>query len=290
MNNRPSLSPNGVLFPDTTLNPAGLQGLLKHFDRVTLCRPWFMGPVDMDDASASMLHVCRPPEELKPKQDLNRVVAQYQDWMRQHQGNGRGVFMETNHTGTATWEIRQALREMTRTGDPPNQVNPSLKWHLILHLAAAFEQSRSEADALLRRLQIQGSPVHTALEDPEDLPGPLADVSLSDPSIGVSDAHTHQVLEAWLGLFGAQIPVQDPLVTPHRHVFEYAATLFEAGRTPLDKINPKRDPLLQEGRQIQRLPVLTETDPVRANPVAQGLSGRTLILIPRLSNNVLRSH
>ncbi len=271
-----------VLFPNTTIDAAGIRDLLDHFSQVTLCRPWFMGEVDVDGVASSSLRIRHPPEELKPEQDPKRLVSEYQTWMNQHQGKGHAAFVETNHTEPPTWEIRQALRRMSDRGESQAVENPALKWHLVLHLAAIFEQSRSEADALLRRLKAQGSPLETALEDPADLPGPLSDVSLTDPPLLANDHHMRQIFEAWLGLFGKQIPVREALVTGHPHIFEYASTVFDRATTtaPLNKTesDPRMEDMQKAGLQFQNFPVLAERE-TGSDPVMAGLSGRTLILL-----------
>ena len=275
--------PTGVLFPDTTLDAAGMRGLLNHFERVILCRPWSMGPVELEGISPSCWDVCHPPEDLKPEQDVNRIISEYQTWMNQHQGKGHMAFLDTHPTEPATWEIRQALRERNPTDRTRVTENAAFTWHLILHLAALFEQSRSEADQMLRRLQTRGSPLEAALEDPGDLPGPLADVSLTDTPLWVNDRHMHRIFEAWLGLFGNQIPVHGNLVTLHPRVFEYASAILDRaedmGRPDDGKLGPRIEAIPKDSLPFLEFPVITEQDKPQVDPVLRGLSGRTLFLI-----------
>lgn len=271
-----------IIFPETTIDPASVQALLAHFGRVILCRPWYMGPFETGEGDDSSLEIIRPSEETKPEQDLKRVVAEYQTWMKQNPGRGYGISLNANHTEDASWDIRKAVRLM---GEPSHAKgeSPALKWHLILHLANSAEQNQSEADEMLRQMRASGSPLKEVIEAPGDLPDPLKDIPMSGTPLWVNDHQIRQVFEAWLGLFATQLPGDGALVTRHSQVFDYAVGVFEkAGQgEPLSGTVPRPAPtdLLEAGLTCQIFPVVRESDPQGRDPIVRGLSGKTLILI-----------
>jgi len=271
-----------ILFPETTIDPAGAQTLLTRFGRVVLCRPWDMDPIEMEKGGDASLEIIRPAKAMKPEQNLRRVVSEYQEWMRQNPGRGYRAFVDTGHTKDASWDIRQALRLMGGRPHPSGE-SAALKWHLILHLANAFEESQSEADALLRQMRASGSPLQEAVEDPGDPPGPLSDIPVADSPLWVNDHQIRQLVEAWLGLFAAEIPEDGALVTRHSQVFDYAAGVFEkvGQRDLVSKTDPTpaTTDLIETGLTCQTFPVVKESDPQGGDPVIRGLSGQTLILL-----------
>ena len=279
---RRSATPSVVLFPDISIDPAGIEALTACFGRLILCRPWFMDPLKGNEGNGSFLQVVHPPEALKPDQDVRKTVSDYLNWMNQNPGRGPAVSMDTDPAEKASWNIRQALRQ-AGAGDRPAAESPAFRWHLILHLADAFSQNQADVDTLLRQMKASGSPLQEAIEDPDDLPGPLTDVPLNGPHLQVGDHRMRQIFEAWLGLFGQKIPAGDPLVTRHIQVFEYATKVFEkrGGKEILNikEARIRTKAVREPGLPYQTFPIVNESHPQEQDPIIRGLSGKTLILV-----------
>ncbi|MDZ7698825.1 MAG: hypothetical protein U5R49_18505 [Deltaproteobacteria bacterium] len=275
-------TPSVVLFPDISIDPAGMQALLAHFGRVMLCRPWHMDPLEMGECDKSSLEIIHPPKAMKPEKDLRRVVSDYQAWMKQNPGRGYGASLNADHTEDASWDIRQALRHVEKD-DTPSKESLAFKWHLILHLADAFSQNQTDVDTLLRQMKASGSPLQEAIEDPVDLPGPLTDIPLNGTPLQVGDHRMRQIFEAWLGLFGQNLPKGDPLVTRHIQVFDYATKVFEK-RGEKEILNKKEErirtkTIREPDLPYQTFPIVNESHPQEQDPIIRGLSGKTLILV-----------
>jgi hypothetical protein len=273
-----------VLFPHTHVESRLLERLIDTFGSVTLCQPWFTEPtVLQNDFEKGTLKVCFPPEVLKPKEDFNRLLSEYQGWMMENQGKNRPATFSTGETGDATWTIRKAIRDAGKGADDPALKN-TLKWHLVLHLARNLEAERVSAQDLLQRAAKSKSPLTEALEKDEEIPDMFEDLPLSATYPYVTDRHQGLIFEAWFGLFSSLIESNSELLTLDRQVFTYALDLFDGCDVQLlGEISPS------EAKEIDA-PGFTsnrKTFPKLLNPsvstdsVLQTLSGKTLILVER---------
>jgi len=198
---------------------------------LTIFRPWFMDrpPSALEGDESGLVRVLRPPADLKPKGDIKALLSGYKDWMRASPdkstiaflkaGGGRGGPEDT------TWEIRGALRQRGDAGKRPEE-DPSLKWHLLLHLAQELEDGRRDADQVLGALREKGSPLRGAVEE-EDLKGLFTDLPEFDADLVLDDTLLGQVYEAWFSLFKGQLKGHDLLVTMDHRIMEHVSDLWE---------------------------------------------------------------
>jgi len=273
-----------VLFPHTHVESRLLEHLIDTFGSLTLCQPWFTEPTVLSDrVQKGGLKVSFPPEALKPKEDFNRLLSEYQGWMMENQGRNRPTTFTTGETGDATWTIRKAIRDAEKDADDPALQN-TLKWHLVLHLARNLEEERVSAQDLLQRAAKSKSPLAEAMEKDEEIPDMFEDLPLSATYPYVTDRHLGLIFDAWFGLFGSLIESDSELLTLDRQVFAYALDLFDSYDVQLlGEISPLEEKeVAAPGFSVNR-----KTFPRLLNPsastdsVLRALSGKTLILVER---------
>ena len=268
-----------MLFPHTQISGSDLTKITKRFGDLTICQPWYMeAPVtDKKQTDITGVHIQNPHTALKPRGDFNTLLSEYRSWVSQNRDKGYGNILGTTEEGKLTentpWEIRQLI---SRGGDDSDrQEDLAFKWHLILHLAREFEESRVEAEKLLDRLKDQKSPLEGALEEapPHRY---FEDTPLMETQLQVDAYRLKQIFEAWFGLFGddvsddTQLITLDPLVT--RHVSE----IFEPEE---NTIRPESHEIKETPIGILKLPRLSDREMKFKDPVLRGLSGKTIILV-----------
>jgi hypothetical protein len=165
---------------------------------------------------------------------------------------------------------------ISRGGDnSDHQEDLAFKWHLILHLAREFEESRVEAEKLLNRLKDQKSPLEGALEEapPHRY---FEDTPLMETQLHVDAYRLQQIFEAWFGLFGdyasddIQLITLDPLVTSH---------ISEIFDTEKNTIRPENQVIKEAPIGILTLPDLSDGEIKIKAPVLRNLAGKTIILM-----------
>ena len=186
--------------------------------------------------------------------------------------------MSANRKGSLTedtpWEIRQLISKGGQA-DPAPLEDRAFKWHLLLHLAREFEQSRVETEKLLNALMHEKSPLEGALE--ETPPQRMFDgTPLMETQLHVDEYRLRQVFEAWFGLFGEFISDNVCLVTFDPAVIAYAADLLEPVENVIRSGGPKTEALSGNTRHLPRLP---DNEKTSKDPVLAGLSGKTIILM-----------
>ncbi|RLC28773.1 MAG: hypothetical protein DRH37_08915 [Deltaproteobacteria bacterium] len=274
-----------ILFPHTQITAACLANIRARFGELTLCQPWFMEGVlfDAESPDISNIRILRPPEDLRPEADFLRLIAEYRGWLEQNPDKGYRIFLEVAKQEPFSEEtsrgIRRLLTAMAQANAQERYKPQGFEWHLILHLAAQFEKNRLEAETLLKDLALQESPLTDALENPPRQPStPLLESGLQD-----GRNHLRKVLEAWFGLFGALVPKNAPLITVDPLVFSSVSDMFEAETNgPETRTEPAPSSDAPDARPpytTRRLPCLETGDKALDDPVARGLSGRTIILM-----------
>jgi hypothetical protein len=229
------MTTSGILFPHTFISVQDLETIRVHFSGLTVCQPWFMeSPFpNAEDTDLSMVHIQYPPEAFKPKEDLKRRIAQYRLWLKENPDRAYGTFLraisKTDITEDSPWEIRKLIARAGGEKHPEVQQEQTLRWHLILHLAREFEESKWEAEAMLKALKQQKSPIEEALE--EAPPQSFLEHTLMETGLRVDGYDLGQVFEAWFGLFGEVLPAEVPLITWDPEVVNYA---LERGGEPDD--------------------------------------------------------
>lgn len=273
-----------VLFPHTHVESRLLERLIDTFGSLTLGQPWFTEPTVISDRfEKGSLKIFFPQEALKPKEDFNRLLSEYQGWMVENQGRNRPTTFTTGETGDQTWTIRKAIRDAGKNADDPALQN-TLKWHLVLHLARNLEEERVSAQTLLQKAARTKSPLTGAMEKDEEIPDMFEDLPLSATYPYVTDRHLGLIFEAWFGLFGNLIESDSELLTLDRQVFSYALDLFDSCDVqPLGGISPS----VEKEVEATGFTVNRKTFPKLLNPssstdsVLRALSGKTLILVER---------
>jgi len=234
----------------------------------------------------SFIDVLPPPVNLKPKEDFKGLLAEYLLWIKQNQDRGYAAFLnatqKTALSEDTQWEIRQMIRQ-TGQETPVSQESPALKWHLILHLARAFEEDLMAADDILKQVKQQKSPLEEALGEEAQLQNMFDDLPQSETDLFRDEHHLQQVFEAWFGLFGEILPDHGILITLNRHVINYVKKIFEdkvirlskeAAELVLPKISSNFSNFIP-----YHLPHLADDASNRRDSVLAGLSGRTIALL-----------
>ena len=271
-----------VLFPHTHVETRLLERLIDTFGSLTLCQPWFTEPAVLSDhVEKSSLEIRFPPEALKPKEDFNRLLSEYQGWMMENQGKSRPATYATGNTENETWNIRKAIRDTGKDADDP-AVGNTLKWHMVLHLARNLEEERETAQTLLQKAAKTKSPLAEAMERDEQIPDMFEDLPLSAAYPYVTDHHLKIIFEAWFGLFGNRIETEAELLTLDRQVMTYASNLFDGC-----DIQPYEDSDLSQKKEDDsgNFTIRSKTFPRLLKPSAStdsvllALSGKTFILV-----------
>ncbi len=268
-----------ILFPHTQITAQNLEKIGNRFENLILCLPWFMEnpAAETEEVDTSRLHIRYPNASLKPKEDFKKLIAEYRTWVSQNQDKGYGSFLGATQEGTLTeetpWEIRQLISGGKTRSDL--RESQSFKWHLILHLAREYEESRVEAEEMLNKLMHKRSPLEGALEvdPPQRL---FENTPLMETRLQVEESHFKQVFEAWFGLFGEFISDDATLITFDPMVMSYAVQILE----PEEKIIRAQEPKEEEPPgNVKHLPQLSDDEKKSKGPVSTALSGKTIILM-----------
>ena len=259
-----------ILFPHSYLPEFARNRILSYFGSITVCQPWYMESAAGTESNDRRITVMRPPEDLKPREDLKKLLSEYRLWMSQNQGYT--PLPVAGGEEDATWEIRHALRESGKAAGEPAE-EEGLKWHLVLHLERELEESRTSADEMLLRVKAEKSPLAEAIGEANPAHGIFDDLPLSSSHLSIGERHLRPVLDAWFGLFGRSLPEDGMLVTIAPDVLSYAAEIFET-----EPPEPSRDKSASSFPTIH-LPWSSSDPGTEKDSLNAGLSGRTLILV-----------
>ena len=259
-----------TLFPHSLIGEHALERITRSFSPISLCLPYFMEPPETAKGRDSKVRILFPPAQLQPESDFKRVLREYQGWMEQHRDKGYAAVLtliqQDPHDEDSWWGIRKMIQQKSQ-GPAASSPVKGLKWHLILHLARQIEEAHAEAGRLLERLRMGPSPLSGAIEEGQDIPGPMSDLAPQALEILFSGHQLHQVLEAWFGLFGTYLPSSGTLITLSCEVWDFVKGLFE-GIAPTS--------FQSKGLTSLRLPVPER--PLHQDPLLEVLSGKTLVL------------
>ncbi len=267
-----------ILFPHSHLPGLLVNKISTLFEGISICQPWFMdSPLpETQGEDLSSVHIIRPSLSLKPKEDFKRLLSEYRTWMRHHRGGGttanQAASNEMSLSNERAWKIRQLI---LGTGKNERAIveNNALKWHLILHLAREFEETQAEAEEILSRVRQGKSPLEGALEEEASLKGLFDDLPPSGRDAFLDEAHFHQVVEAWFGLFSQHLQDHEALLTFDQSAVTFVSEIFE------DEATDVSDPLFKRDQiTAKRLPRLLNDKKPQHDPVKSVLSGKTIIL------------
>ncbi len=225
-----------LLFPHTWIREADLTRILAVCGSMTLCLPWFAEPPGFVDRhrQGSRVKILRPPESLKPAEEIFGVLKEYRRWMTEQKNAGQARSLQAavapRDSLEATWDIRLRLKSAGEPGTPEQE--KAFQWHLVLYLARESESEQRQSQEMLAELKTSPSPVREALEDPASATGFLDDLPPSPPVL--DENRLEQVLSAWNGLFSMALSEATLLLTVDRAVMEI---LTEAARDAVGQIS-----------------------------------------------------
>ncbi|MCP4668155.1 MAG: hypothetical protein GY849_17535 [Deltaproteobacteria bacterium] len=268
-----------VLFPHTYLPGPFVNRIRPVFGSLSICQPWFMDAPfpETEGGAPSSIHIIRPPDTLKPKQDFKILLSEYRTWMRYHQDDAATGNQAAGHdtylSEERAWDIRRLI--LGRENDERAAAeNNALKWHLILHLARELEETRADAEDMLSQVMQKESPLMGALEEETPMKGMLEDLPPSGTDAFLDASHLHLVCEAWFGLFGQHLQDQEVLLTLDQSVMAYAAEICE------DESTGVAEPLVSgDNLTAQRLPGPFNNKKLEGDPVKAGLYGKMIVLL-----------
>ena len=258
-----------ILFPHSYLPEFARDRVLSYFGSIIICRPWYMESAADTESNDQLITILHPPEDLKPPEDLRKILSEYRLWMSQNQGYSP---LPAGGGEDATWKIRHALRQTGKEVREPVE-ELALKWHLVLHLERELEENRTSADEMLLRVKSERSPLAEAIEDGNPSHGLFDDLPLANSQLSIGERHISPVLKAWFGLFGRSLPEEGTLVTIAPDILSYAADLFGSGLPELSGEDGR-----SHFRTIQ-LPRSSVDSRAEKDSIRDGFSGRPLMLV-----------
>ncbi len=279
-----------VLFPHVTITGAQLNLMRSRFDALIICQPWFMDAFarSTGDDDPPFISILRPPEKMKPGEDFLLLFSEYRAWMAQNSDKGYAFFLKSaghdEPPEETTWGIRGLLRGKEGKYPTGAEEERILKWHLILHLAKEVEIQHGEVEEMLERAKSAPPPLAEALGEETPKKGPLEDLPASETSPFLEEEHLRAVAAAWFGLFGQLTRDQKVFVTLDAYLFRYVRDIFEEACGPLsaDDQGGNRGELNADGESYRlTLPALSQGPAPREEPMLEGLSGKTLILVKK---------
>jgi len=218
------------LFPHPHASEVNLKKVLSLFDRVTLFQPWFLEKAPpLAKEWPNLVEVEDPGDELRPKQDFKRLLAEYSQWMRNNYRHGLASFpafsLDDSEVDFPTWEIKRMIRDrgISRGKDEAQKV---LKWHLALHLAEEMEQAQENAADLIKSVEELGSPLKGAIEE-DTVPGLIGDLSGPEKGDIFSEERLRQIIEAWFALFGEKARGGKALITLNPQVMKFVTETWD---------------------------------------------------------------
>ena len=220
-----------LFFPHCRIAESDVKKLVPFFGSLTLCQPWFMelSLPGLEPGISALVRTLRPPASLKPREDFNRLLSEYQSWIRQNQDKGYVAFLKASRRLESPEETQWGIRQWIRRGSSASSTEDrALKWHLLLHLAAKIEGARQETRLLLDRLRQIRSPLEEALGEGRQIQGFFDDLCLPDESDPFMDGQqVGRIMEAWFALFGETLKQYRVLITLDPGVMRYVTELFE---------------------------------------------------------------
>jgi hypothetical protein len=218
-----------AIFPHASVSEGNLKKVLSLFERVMLFQPWFMDAVAfMGKYSPHMIQVLNPPERLKPGEEFRSLLNEYRQWIRINDDRGFPAFWAYTRDRVQDPRIDE-IRGMIRNPGKPVEKDEkagALQWHLTLHLAEELEEQQESMETLLRAVGGLDSPLKGALED-QDIPGLLRDMPDLEGETFFTEERLAVILDAWVSLYGEQIPGGWPLVTLKPQVLKYVRETWE---------------------------------------------------------------
>jgi hypothetical protein len=235
------MAPNNIyFFPFPHPDPKMMKRISVFLGRPTICLPWYMEnlPGNEEDPKAAPPLIIRPPEELKPPEDFLRLLGEYRKWIRENPDRSCSASLAATRTMVpaedARWEIQQMVRKGTGNTRTAQLPPPTIRWHLLLHLAREMEKERREAEAALYYLRNQDSPLKEAIGEEIEGPGLMDDLSDSLEKPVLEHRLLGDICEAWVNLFGASLGKESVLVAPDENILLFVRELYEEALSRVD--------------------------------------------------------
>jgi hypothetical protein len=224
-----------------------MRNIFSSFGPLTIFQPWYMEPPSfvLEDVYRDTVRILNPPAHMKPGDSFKGLLSEYKTWIKQHRDKSLATLLKIGRGlesgGDTTWEIREALRETSRsprgkshTPQHKREEPPVLRWHLILHLALEMEEDRREADRMLQELKDKESPIKGLLGE-EATKNPLTDLPQFESDSRETLYLIEPVIEAWLALFGGYLKGDELLLTSSRTVMDYVSEAWDLGSSRDEK-------------------------------------------------------
>jgi hypothetical protein len=216
------------IFPHSYLPGPAINKIISFFGPVNIYQPWF---IDDPDLKGIDLEIIKPPDNLKPKEDVKAILSGYRNWAELNHDRSRQEILKfgkkADEDESATWEIRRLLRGAAQPAVEITEEEMTLKWHLLLHLAHEIERQNMEIMDMMNALKKKGPVLAGVLQDPGESRGILDDSPGLMPADMPDNLNTGRIVEAWFGLFNGYASGNDLLITYSNRVMDYFSSRWD---------------------------------------------------------------
>lgn len=217
------------LFLHSYLPEPTVRKIISFFGSVRIYQPWFMNPPDF--FKNLKLEVFNPPIELKPREDFMETLSGYRLWAEQNYERSYKEIVKFSETAcrddSAIWEIRRLLRGVAQPAPGTKAEELTMKWHVLLHLAADIEKQYFELMNMMNDLKEKRPILEGALHDPGEAEGifdDMGDITTVDMPYNFNIG---SAMDAWFSLFSGYINKKDLLITCNRRLFDYISSKWD---------------------------------------------------------------
>lgn len=227
------------------------------------------------------VHLLHPPHEMKPPDYFKKLIREYKIWISQHRDRGQRTFLKSFSDPTGWEDTPREIRRLIKNSGKASSggVNhQAMKWHMILHLAREHEENLLDAETLIEETKQKGSPLAGLVADAGEVTAILDDLPVHPFSAYLDDHHMREIMEAWIGLFGAHLSSHSVLITWDEYIYDGVKATFEEYGPPL--LEPSiASPIQEDGAREKSLvfPIVPRMNENLKNSFLMALSGKTLI-------------
>lgn len=214
----------GLVFPFTFIPNHVLERVLTHWERIVLFLPHGLEPQAGLDRylDSGRISLKRPSKDLMPPDSFPYLLREYKTWISTNLDKSYVDFLRyakpAPYEEDSIYGIRGVLRKGLQKEISPQEL--SLKWHLILHLFHETLLKMYEAQKFILEAKSTEPIFKEAVFDEEILDHPLDDLTSMDIREYFDQQQLEDVIEAWLGLFGAYLVAQEELITWHEEIIQ----------------------------------------------------------------------
>jgi hypothetical protein len=214
-----------VIYPTGYLKEPLASALVLYMEGFSLC---LAGGMNMNTGLSPYVEkgIVTPVRTRRPHPpDIHRLLQEYVMWGSEH--FGEIPTMKTRKI-LADWEKEESCPTIVHNirkaivKDPSAQNALEGQSHLLLHLAQRLEEDDEAVESLMAQVEKAEDSLDASL-GLEHARFQRARAGISDSSLQAVDALAPGLVRAWAYLFGAQLPPDAVLVTPHASVHHYLA-------------------------------------------------------------------